>query len=43
MRYLAGEDDKAAQDFRKALAGDASLFVAHLFLGLSLLEMNQTA
>ncbi len=43
MRYLAGEYDKAAQDFRKALAGDDNLFMAHLFLGLSLLEMYQTA
>ena len=31
MRYLGGEFDKAAQDFRKALAGDARLTMAHLF------------
>ena len=41
MRYLNGEYDKAARDFRQALSGDANLYLAHLFLGLSLLEMNQ--
>src|SRR5262245_16553548 len=43
MRYLAGEYDRAAQEFRKALAGDAGLYTARLFLGLSLLEINQRA
>ena len=40
MRYLNGEYDKAARDFRQALSGDANLYLAHLFLGLSLLEMS---
>jgi tetratricopeptide (TPR) repeat protein len=43
MRYLAGEYDRAAQEFRKALDGDAGLYTARLFYGLSLLGMNQTA
>ena len=41
MRYLSGEYDRAVREFRQALAGDASLQTAHLFLGLALLELNQ--
>jgi predicted Zn-dependent protease len=43
MRYLNEEYDKAARDFRQALAGDADLYMAHLFLGLSLLEIDQVS
>jgi tetratricopeptide (TPR) repeat protein len=43
MRYLVEDYGGAAQEVRKALAGDANLYTAHLFLGLSLLEMNQNA
>ncbi len=43
MRYLNGEYEQAAQAFQKALAGDATLTVAHLFLGLILLDGGRPA
>ena len=41
MRHLNGEDERAVQEFRKALSGDANLYAARLFLGISLLELNR--
>jgi tetratricopeptide (TPR) repeat protein len=41
MRHLNGEDERAVNEFRKALAGDANLYAARLFLGISLLELNR--
>jgi tetratricopeptide (TPR) repeat protein len=43
MRYLNGEYDAAVREFRQALAGDGSLQTAHLFLGVTLIELNQPA
>jgi len=43
MLYLSGDPRRAIVEFRRALAGDASLQSAWLFLGVSLLETGQVA